>query len=81
MGTIVELQVALRALQESHVAIDRRLIKISGLNGDNGQVSDLQDTVQGNTKKLEGLMLSRAALAGYAAASAGAATAAARFLF
>ena len=75
-----EIQEDIKHLERVVVSMDRRLIKISGLNGDNGQVSELASRVDEQDIKLSGLMLSRAALAGYAAASASAGAAIAKFL-
>lgn len=60
--------------------LDRRIVKIAGINGDNGQLSTLQKTVNENKKKLESLMLSRAALYGYMLAAGGTAAALAKLL-
>ena len=76
-----ELQDSIKTLHVTITGLDRRLIRISGLNGDNGQISEIATKVGEHGKKLDGLMLSRAAIAGYMTASAGLATAAVKFLF
>lgn len=53
--------------------VRNRLIVLTGGEGSDGELKALNEQVKDNKKKLESLMLSRAALAGYALASGGAA--------
>lgn len=57
-----------------------RLIKVSGINGNNGKLSEIAEAQEKNTKKIESLILSRAVLVGYAVAAGGTAGILAKFL-
>lgn len=62
------------AVRANLIQIDRRMVKLSGVDGNNGDFSELVKAVRANSKKLESLMMSRASLmavAGFASAVGG----------
>jgi len=62
-------------------SIDRRLVKLNGINGNNGQMSSIERAVAENEKKIDSLMLSRATLAGYMLAAGGTAATLVKLIF
>jgi hypothetical protein len=64
----------LKTVEVTMTRLDRLLVKVIGVNGDNGMVSELKERVDTNSEKLSNLSHSKAAFMGYAAGAAAVAT-------